>query len=103
MKDALPVHTYSRAVGRNGTPGAREGAAACEVVQYVTGLARGAAPGELLLGYGVGDCEPRFTALSLEAVRRELRPLRSTSDPPREGLRELRRVMHERRDKAALR
>jgi hypothetical protein len=46
--------------------------AACEVVQYVTGLAWTGVDDELAIAYGVRDCEPRIAKLSLRSVRRDL-------------------------------
>ena len=49
--------------------------AACEVVQYVTGMARRGASDELAVAYGVNDCEARITKLSIRSVMQGLQPL----------------------------
>eukprot|EP00966_Prymnesium_polylepis_P010382 239403-Prymnesium_polylepis.1 len=74
---------------------ARLGASDCESVQFVSGIAlraTGGAPAdpswnnsargeqqdqELVLSYGVNDCESRLTLLRLERIRRMLTPLPS--------------------------
>ena len=47
----------------------------CEVVQYVTGVSRAEPSDELVLAYGVNDCEPRIAKLSMRSVRRDLVPV----------------------------
>ena len=46
----------------------------CELIQYVSGMARtdGGGGEELLLSFGVNDCEARVARLPLAEVRRRL-------------------------------
>ena len=78
--DARPPHAL-RAVGPEFCVGGGGPASSCEVVQYVTGLsrARDGVPrvdggDDLVISYGVSDCEPRWATLSLRAVLAELAP-----------------------------
>ena len=45
------------------------------MVQYVTGSVRAEPSDELVLAYGVNDCEPRIAKLSMRSVRRDLVPV----------------------------
>ena len=71
--DATPPFAVS-AVGPEFCLGASPRGTDCEVVQYVSGMARDNATGELLLSYGVNDCEARVARLALDEVRRMLQP-----------------------------
>ena len=75
---ALPEHRCTWRVWRENAAefclGAPPRGTDCEVVQYVSGMAR-RGPEALLLAYGANDCTQRLAEVSLASVRRDLRPV----------------------------
>lgn len=68
LYNATPPHAFLAQSPAFCFPAAPDDAGRCDLVQFVSSLTHGAEPDEVLIGYGVNDCEAAYASLPVALV-----------------------------------